>query len=108
MTTSGQGTASHLLAHGHHALVDAVLGRAGDRTGAVHAAADVTDSVASDLPTEGIRDGLRWASREVEALVDHGPNQLGNGLPSMLGEVQGERVAQFDSAEFASIGHDRR
>ena len=85
--------------------MDSILGRPRHLERTVDSATSATNPAVSHLPAQRVRDGLRRIPRDDEALVGQSFDQGRDAAPSMLGEVHGERVAQFDAAQDSGVVH---
>lgn len=84
-------------------MVDSVVGRARNVGRAVSAAPESVYSTVLDLPPQRVGDGFGWPAPNKKALIAKGIDQLGDGRRSMVSQLHGEHVPQFDSAEVVLI-----
>jgi len=79
--------------------MDAVLGTARRRAGTVETAFEPPDSTVSHLPPQRVRDRLGWPTVDVKTVGGESVDQVHDGRTPMVGQVVGQYVAQFDSAQ---------
>jgi hypothetical protein len=88
---------------GQHALMDAVIGRAWNVPRPVPTARKPIHPTVPDLPTQRVGDGFGWPAPNTETVVAEDIDQLGDGRRPLLCQVQGEHIAELDSAQAESI-----
>jgi hypothetical protein len=83
--------------------MDPVLGGARDLERPIDTATPSTDPAVGHLPAHSVRDGLRRVSRDDEALPSERIDEGRDAARSVLGQIHGEHVAQFDAAQDSGV-----
>src|ERR1700761_5001440 len=76
-----------------------VIGGPWDVTRAVTAAAESVHPTVLDLPSQSVGDGFGWPALNAKAMVANAFDQFIHGRRTLVREVEGQHVPQFDTAK---------